>query len=103
VSHGKAPRAAWQSGSRRLGPRRARALRRAFPGFFRKGETVSWTLASRFYGDFAPIRSLAWPRVHAADPSAVYKSSLERQYQYNLGFSNRSYACSAVVRGAQLA
>lgn len=60
--------------------------------FFRKGETVSWTLANRLYGDFAPIRSLAWPRVRAADPSAVYKSSLERQYQYNLGFSNRSYA-----------
>jgi hypothetical protein len=60
--------------------------------FFRKGETVSWTIASRLYGDFAPIRSLAWPRVHAADPSAVYKSSLERQYQYHLGFSNRSYA-----------
>jgi hypothetical protein len=60
--------------------------------FFRKGETVSWTVASRFYGDFAPIRSLAWPRVHAADPNAVYKSSLERAYQYNLGFSNRSYA-----------
>jgi hypothetical protein len=59
---------------------------------FRKGETVSWTIASRLYGDFAPIRSLAWPRVHAADPSAVYKSSLEREYQYNLGFSNRWYA-----------
>lgn len=60
--------------------------------FFRNGETVSWTLASRLYGDFAPIRSLAWPRVHAADPSAVYKSSLEGEYQYNLGFSNRYYA-----------
>ncbi|HVZ36199.1 MAG TPA: DUF3943 domain-containing protein, partial [Polyangiaceae bacterium] len=59
---------------------------------FRKGEIFSWTIASRLYGDFAPIRSLAWPKVHAADPSATYKSTLERDYQYNLGFSNRSYA-----------
>ena len=58
---------------------------------FRTGELVRWTVASRLYGDFAPIRSLAWPSVHAADPGATYKSSLERQYQYNLGFSNRSY------------
>jgi hypothetical protein len=59
---------------------------------FRKGEIFSWALASRLYGDFAPIRSLAWPRVYAADPGATYKSTLERDYQYNLGFSNRSYA-----------
>ena len=59
---------------------------------FGNGEIVSWTIASRLYGDFAPIRSLAWPSVHAADPEARYKSSLERDYQYNLGFSNRSYA-----------
>jgi len=59
---------------------------------FRKGQTLSWTLASRLYGDFAPMRSLAWPAVYAANPRATYKSSLQGQYQYNLGFSNRSYA-----------
>ncbi|MEY4549061.1 MAG: hypothetical protein RL685_5256 [Pseudomonadota bacterium] len=59
---------------------------------FQKGSSFSWTLASRLYGDFAPIRSLAWPRVKAAAPGATYKSSLEGEYQYNLGGSLRSYA-----------
>jgi len=55
------------------------------------GDALGVTLASRFYGDFASIHSLAWPRVFAADPSATYKSALERGYQYHLGVSNRWY------------
>lgn len=59
---------------------------------FHQGDTLGWTIASRLYGDFAPMRTLAWPAVYAADPGATYKSSLQAQYQYNLGFSNRCYA-----------
>jgi uncharacterized protein DUF3943 len=39
--------------------------------------------------DFAAIRSLAWPAVHSKNPDEVYKSSLERRYQYNVGLSTR--------------
>jgi hypothetical protein len=60
--------------------------------FFWSAHDFVLTVASRLYGDFAPIRSLAWPKVQAADPDATYKSTLGRGYQYNLGFSSRSYA-----------
>jgi hypothetical protein len=46
-------------------------------------------LSVRASADFAAIRSLAWPAVHSRDPDEVYKSSLERRYQYHLGLSTR--------------
>jgi hypothetical protein len=58
------------------------------------GTTCKWRdfqldLRARGYADFAAIRSLAWPEVRSTDPTAVYKSSLERQYQYHVGISTR--------------
>ena len=58
------------------------------------GTTWKWKsyqldLRARAYGDFAAIRSLAWPQVRSANPTAVYKSSLERQYQYHFGIATR--------------
>lgn len=58
--------------------------------FFWKSKSIGVALTSRLYGDFAAIRSLAWPAVHSGAPGAVYKSTLARGYQYNLGLSNRS-------------
>ncbi|HVZ33092.1 MAG TPA: DUF3943 domain-containing protein, partial [Polyangiaceae bacterium] len=60
--------------------------------FFWKAACCVVSLASRLYGDFAAIHSLAWPAVHRADPGDVFKSTLERGYQYNLGASSHSYA-----------
>jgi len=49
-------------------------------------------LRARASADFAAIRSLAWPQVQEVEPSAVYKSSLERKYQYHVGLSTRLFA-----------
>jgi hypothetical protein len=58
-------------------------------------------LGARVSGDFAAIRSLAWPALRAADPDATYKSSLARSYQYNYGISTR-LAAELRLRAARL-
>ena len=61
-------------------------------GAWRWGEGYQLDVRVRAAADFAAIRSLAFSAVRAADPSATYKSSLERRYQYNVGVSTRLIA-----------
>lgn len=58
-------------------------------GSWRWGDGYQLDVRVRAAADFAAIRSLAFPAVQAADPSATYKSSLDRRYQYNIGVSTR--------------
>jgi uncharacterized protein DUF3943 len=59
---------------------------------WRWGEGYQLDVRVRAAADFAAIRSLAFPAVRASDPTATYKSSLERRYQYNVGVSTRLMA-----------
>jgi len=61
-------------------------------GVWRWAEGYQFDVRVRAAGDFAAIRSLAFGAVQAATPDAVYKSSLERQYQYHVGLSTRFVA-----------
>ena len=58
-------------------------------GSWRWGEGYQLDVRVRAVADFAAIRSLAFPALQAADPTATYKSSLARYYQYNVGVSTR--------------
>lgn len=57
-----------------------------------KGKNRQLDVRARASLDFGAIRTLAWPEVREAEPDAVYKSSLDGQYQYNYGLSTWLYA-----------
>jgi hypothetical protein len=61
-------------------------------GVWRWAEGYQLDVRVRAAADFAAIRSLAFSAVQAAEPNAVYKSSLERRYQYHVGLSTRLVA-----------